>query len=101
MLNSLSVMHYSLQNTSWFGTNSRQPTSDSVVDAQRPFHEALLKVKPESVRDVLQVHPELVHHHYNEKDSYSGTPLLIACNRFKECQLVRSRRYSGVYCKKP
>ena len=100
MLILVSVMHYSLQNTSWFGTDSPRPTFDSVVDAQRHLYEALLKVKPQSVRDVLQVHPELVHHHYNEKDGYSGTPLLIACNRFKERELLGPRHYPGVYCKK-
>ena len=76
-------------------------TSDSFVEEQRHLLEALIKADLKLVGEILEKHPELANHEYEEEeDGYSGTPLLILCDRIKLQDFRYPRQRAGMYCTK-
>ena len=80
--------------------DSSQPKSESVVVAKRHLREAILDLKPQIIGEILDKHPELVNHEYEEEDGYSGTPLLITCDRFKMSGRFGPEQDLGTPCAK-
>ena len=76
---------------------SSHRTEDSIMEAQRQLREALIKTKPQVIGEILERHPELVNHEYDEEDGYSGTPLLISCDSIKSSNYLGPKRNGGVY----
>ena len=80
--------------------DSSKPKLESAVVAQRHLREAILDLKPQIIGEILDKHPELVNHEYEEEDGYSGTPLLILCDRIKLQDFWYPRQRAGVYSTK-
>ena len=85
------------QNTSAFEMDTSHHTEDSIMDVQRQLREALIKEKPQVIEEILVKHPELVNHEYDEEGGYSGTPLIISCDRIKMSAHWRRERNAGMY----
>ena len=80
--------------------DSSHATSDSFVEAQRHLQEALIKANHKLVGEILEKHPELANHEYEEEDGYSGTPLLILSDRIKLQDFWYPQQRAGVYSTK-
>ena len=96
----LSTANTFLQSTSGFRMDSSRGASDSFVEAQRHLREALIKANHKIVGEILEKHPELANHEYEEEDGYSGTPLLILCDRIKLQDFRYPRQRAGMYSTK-
>ena len=75
-------------------------TLDSSVEEQRHLLEALIKADLKLVGEILEKHPELANHEYIEEDGFSGTPLLILCDRIKLLDFRHPEACAGMYSTK-
>ena len=75
--------------------DSSRTTANSVVETHLRY--ALFDMKPQVIEEILDKHPELVNHEYEEEDGYSGTPLLITCDRLTMSDHWGPERDAGKY----